>query len=493
MSWFASNSDSSDILKALMKSQAFIEFKPDGTIVTANENFLKAMGYTLDEIKGRHHSMFVGEKFAGSPEYKNFWSNLEKGQFQQAEFKRIGKGGKEIWIQATYNPVVNSSGKVTKVVKFATDITAEKLKNADFEGQLEAIGKSQAVIEFKLDGTIVKANDNFLNALGYQLDEVAGKHHSMFVEPSERESAGYKQFWQDLANGKYQADEFKRIGKGGREVWIQATYNPIPDMNGRPFKVVKYANDITAMVLERMRREEAQREISVQLDEISKIVEGTTHEAASAASAAEETSANVQSVATGAEELSSSVAEISRQVTYALEVAEGAVSEAENAGDIIEGLSGSAQAIGEVVELISGIAEQTNLLALNATIEAARAGESGKGFAVVANEVKALATQTAKATEQISGQITNVQQTTDQVVKAIAAISATIGKINEVSSSISGAVEEQAIVTQEISANMQTASSGVGMITQNITDIAEATERVDAATHKVRQTSQSVA
>ncbi len=486
-------SDAERTLEALMESQAVIEFKPDGTIITANQNFLSAMGYDLEEISGQHHSMFVESEFAKSAEYTMFWQSLAEGQFQQAEFKRISKGGGEVWIQASYNPVLNRNGKVVKVVKFATDITDQKLENADYEGQLAAISLSQAVIEFKLDGTIEKANDNFLGALGYQRDEIIGKHHSLFVEPRERDGAEYTAFWNSLRAGEYQSKEFKRIGKGGNEIWIQASYNPIRDMNGNLFKVVTYASDITDMVLERQRRQQAQGEIGQQLDQIGLFVESATQQASDATDAAATTSTNVMTVASGAEELSSSISEISQQVNQALATTTEAVKEADQANKVITGLSELAHNIGEVVELISSIADQTNLLALNATIEAARAGESGKGFAVVASEVKSLANQTAKATEEIGTQITDVQKTTETVVGAIGKISATIGNINDISTSIAAAVEEQTAVTQEISENMQTASQGVEQITRNVSELAEATSQIDTATRTVRETSTKAA
>jgi len=233
-------------LAAIHKAQAVIEFDLSGTVLTANENFLSVLGYTLEEIKGRHHSMFVEPIYREGAAYKKFWSDLNEGKFQAAEFKRIGKGGKEVWIQASYNPIFDAQGKPFKVVKFATDVSARKQRDADFQGQIAAIGKVQATIEFNLDGTVITANDNFLKALGYTLDEIKGRHHSLFVEPAYRESADYKQFWRDLNEGKFQAAEYKRIGKGGKEVWIQASYNPILDLNGKPFKVVKFATEVTA-------------------------------------------------------------------------------------------------------------------------------------------------------------------------------------------------------------------------------------------------------
>ncbi|WP_420592030.1 methyl-accepting chemotaxis protein [Bacterioplanoides sp.] len=232
-------------VEALDKSQAVIEFNMDGTIITANSNFLAAMGYGLDEIVGQHHRMFVAPDLAASTEYREFWERLGRGEFQSAEFPRVGKNGKDIWIQASYNPIMDEHGRPYKVVKYATDITAQKQKSADYEGQLKAISKAQAVIEFNLDGTIITANDNFLAVTGYRLDEIQGQHHRMFVDPDYASSADYRNFWDRLSHGEYDSGEYQRFGKTGEEVWIQASYNPIYDLTGKPFKVVKYATDIT--------------------------------------------------------------------------------------------------------------------------------------------------------------------------------------------------------------------------------------------------------
>ncbi len=486
------NNASQATLDAFSRSQAMIEFKPDGTILTANQNFLNAMGYRLEEVRGENHRMFVDPGYARSDKYKQFWRDLNAGEFQAAEFLRFGKGGKEVWIQASYNPVLNSSGQVIKVVKIATDISEQKKRNADLEGQLNAINKSQAVIQFELDGTIIDANENFLSTLGYTLEEVVGKHHSMFVEPEYKASQAYRLFWDDLASGKFQSDEFKRIGKGGKEVWIQATYNPILDATGRPFKVVKFATDRTAQVLERHRRAEVQKRIDIDLAEIANAISDTTQQATSSASASEQTSSSVQTVAAAAEELVASIQEISRQVQTALSVSQDAVGEAERSGKIMEGLSEDAKTIGSVIELIDGIADQTNLLALNATIEAARAGDAGKGFAVVASEVKNLASQTSKATEEISSQIGTMQETTGQAVEAIKAIMAVINNIGDIASSIASAVEEQTAVTNDISSNMQSAAQGVELITTNMQSISSATAQINSATQNVKEASQSL-
>ncbi|WP_316186800.1 MULTISPECIES: PAS domain-containing methyl-accepting chemotaxis protein [unclassified Bradyrhizobium] len=421
------NLDYSAQVAAIGRSQAVIEFNLDGTIVTANDNFLNALGYSLPEIQGKHHSMFVSPEERNSAAYREFWAALNRGEYQAAEYKRIGKGGKEVWIQASYNPVFDQNGKPFKVVKFATDVTAQKLRNADLAGQIAAIGKSQAVIEFELDGTIINANDNFLQALGYTLSEIKGRHHSMFVDPSERDGAAYRNFWAALNRGEYQAAEYKRIGKGGREVWIQASYNPILDLNGKPFKVVKYATDVTKQVLVRMGNER---------------VRGM-----------------MESVAAGAEELNASVREISEAMTKSRETAMGAADRVASADSQAKRLSEATQAMSGIVELIGNITGQINLLALNATIESARAGDAGRGFAVVASEVKNLATQAKAATDKIGAEIAGLNGISSEVVNALNAIKVEIQNVSEYVTSTAAAVEEQSTVTGEMSSSMQRAAA----------------------------------
>jgi len=493
MSFFKASSNLEAQIEAINKSQAVIEFEMDGTIITANENFLSALGYELNDIKGKHHSIFVDTSEHNSPEYKSFWESLRQGEYQAAEYKRIGNGGRVVWIQAAYNPILNRQGKPIKVIKFATDITEQKVLNVDFRGKIEAINKSQALIEFELDGTIISANENFLSTLGYQLSEIKGQHHSMFVDVGESNTPEYTAFWDALRRGEYQAAEYKRIGKGGKVVWIQASYNPIINDEGKAVKVVKFATDISTEVEERMRRAEIQKTIDVDLGNITNAVTNASEQAATVSGAADETSTNVQSLAAGIEELVTSVGEINRQVNSALSVSTQAVEQANNTSGVVSGLAESAQGIGDVVSLISDIAEQTNLLALNATIESARAGEAGKGFAVVASEVKSLAGQTAKATEEISSQINDVQKATQEVVQAIANISKTIGDVNEFSSAIAAAMEEQTAVTSEMSSSMQIAANNVDEITKGIGEISGATQQVDTATQKVREASAALA
>ncbi|ABD08187.1 methyl-accepting chemotaxis sensory transducer with Pas/Pac sensor [Rhodopseudomonas palustris HaA2] len=426
------NVDFAGQVEAIGKSQAVIEFNMDGTVRTANENFLRTLGYSLAEIQGKHHSMFVEPSMRGTTAYREFWAALNRGEFQAAEYKRIGKGGKEVWIQASYNPILDEKGKPAKVVKFATDVTEQKLKNADLAGQIEAIGKSQAVIEFNMDGTIINANDNFLNALGYTLAEIKGKHHSLFVDPHEREGAAYREFWASLGRGQYQAAEYKRIGKGGREVYIQASYNPILDLNGRPFKVVKYATDVTQQVLARMGNERVR--------------------------------SMMETVAAGAEELNASVREISATMTKSRETAAGAVERVANADAQAQRLTSAAQAMSGIVELINNITGQINLLALNATIESARAGEAGRGFAVVAAEVKNLANQAKQATDKIGEEIGSLNIISGDVAGALNAIKEAITHVSEYVTSTAAAVEEQSTVTSEMSTSMQRAAAEAASI-----------------------------
>jgi methyl-accepting chemotaxis protein len=256
-------------IEAIDRALAVIEFSLDGIVERANENFLKTFGYSPAEVTGQHHRIFCDPDYVKSQEYADFWRNLSEGQFATGEFRRLGREGREIWIQATYHPVLDEQGNPYRIVKIASDVTAQKLKYAEYESRIEAIRKSQAVIEFSLDGMITDANENFLQTLGYTLDEVKGRHHRMFCDPVEVQSMEYRLFWEKLARGEFDRGEYKRIGKGGREVWIAASYNPILDMNGRPVKVVKYASDISQQKLkdqELLALSKTQAVISFQLD-----------------------------------------------------------------------------------------------------------------------------------------------------------------------------------------------------------------------------------
>jgi methyl-accepting chemotaxis protein len=421
-------------MAAIGRSQAVIEFDLDGTIITANEIFLKLLGYSLAEIQGKHHSLFVAPAERDSKAYREFWASLKRGEFQSAEYKRFGKGGKEVWILASYNPILDDSGKPFRVVKFASDVSAQKLKTADLAGQIDAIGKSQAVIEFSMDGMVLDANENFLKTLGYSLAEIKGKHHGMFVPPEDRQSDAYRAFWASLNRGEFQAAEYRRLRKGGKEVWIQASYNPIRDLNGKPYKVVKYATDTTAQVIARIKSES---------------VRGM-----------------MESVAAGAAQLNSSVREISEAMLKSKQTASAAVDRVEVADQQAQRLSTAAGSMSSIVQLIGAITGQINLLALNATIESARAGEAGRGFAVVAAEVKNLANQAKQATDKIEQEIGNLNGISSDVVGALNSIKSAIASVSEYVSSTAAAIEEQSTVTGEMSSNMTRAAAEAASIGQ---------------------------
>lgn len=467
------NADVAGKLSAINSSQAVIEFKLDGTILDANENFLKATGYRLEEIRGKHHSLFVPDMLRRSPEYKTLWQDLAAGRFRDGEFHRVRKDGSDLWLQASYNPVFDRDGNVLKVVKFAADITAEKLRNADYSGKIEALNRAQAVIEFEVDGTIITANENFLKAVGYSLEEIKGKHHSIFVSAADRSSEAYKQFWSDIRAGKYHSGEFRRRSKTGEDIWLQATYNPILGPDGKPFKAVKFASDITEAVRKRQEAERIAATIDRKLEEIVHSVNSASLKAGSAASASSQTEAMVQTVAAAAEELAASFQEIASSVGLACEAVDRSATEASAADSSTQELSDAAEAMNQIVTLIDDIAAQINLLALNATIESARAGEAGRGFAVVASEVKNLAGQVGSATAKIAQEIERMQEVSADVVKRLGAINSAIGSVQGSVTGIAGAIEEQSAVTRDISSNMGTAASAVADINQNLKELSD--------------------
>lgn len=468
------------ILESLSRSQAIIEFDLDGTIRTANENFLKALGYTLDDVRGKHHRIFVDDAHARSKDYEEFWAALRRGEFRAGEFKRQAKDGSDVWIQASYNAVLDDAGKPLRVVKLAADVTEQKTHALEAAGQLAAINRVQAVIEFDLDGTIRGANENFLKTLGYRLDEIQGKHHRIFVDPSYAESLEYRRFWESLRSGQYNAGEFRRRAKDGSDVWIQASYNPILDEEGRVIKVVKFATDITetkrgiAAVTDNAKKVGAASAALLNLSGgMSESASSTVERATQVAAASEQIDASMQTVASSIEEMTASISEIASSTSEASQVASRGVDVIAKTNERIGELGRSSEEIGRVVQLIQSIAQQTNLLALNATIEAARAGSAGRGFAVVADEVRELANQTRRATAEISEQVEAIQRNTQQTTASIGDITELITTFNEVSTTVAAAIEEQSATTNEISRNVADAASGSTEIARNIHRVAD--------------------
>ena len=518
-------------LAAINRSQAVIEFEPDGTIITANDNFLKTLGYSLEELQGKHHRMFVDPAYAESDAYQDFWRDLAAGNFSSAEFKRIAKDGHPVWIQASYNPIFDPEGNPFKVVKYATDITAAKLKAADYEGQINAVSRSQAVIEFELDGTVRSANENFLKTTGYQLDEIIGQKHSMFVHPEYAETETFQQFWRDLANGEVKASEYKRFAKDGSELWFQASYNPIFDPDGKPYKVVKYATDITPWKSElqiiidslvslskgdltlRLPHSgsrdlaEMRTAFNSTLDRLSELVGDINFASASIKEEAdaiadsandlsarcERQAATVEETSASMEEMSSTVKSNAQNAKEATAAAKSATEHAERGGEIVKDAiaamvrieEGSAQ-VRKIIEVIDAIAFQTNLLALNAGVEAARAGEAGSGFAVVASEVRALAQRASESAADISQLIESSEK---QVEEGAGLVKKTGEALEEIVASVS--VVSTGI--DEIFTASSEQAAGVSEITQAMSEIDSTTQKTAAISEESTAAAASLA
>ena len=472
--FFKTNKEDRLLKKAIDDNYAIIHFKPDGNIIKANNNFLKAMGYTLDEIVTKHHSMFCDEKFSNTKEYKESWKRLRAGETITAEFQRVKKDGDYIFLRASYMPIFEN-GKVIEIIKLAQDITKNRLRNLHYIGQVKAINKSNAVIEFDMEGKILNVNDNFLSSVGYMKDEVIGKHHSIFCEESYKNSNEYKEFWKKLNRGEFDSGEYLRVGKNGKKVWIQATYNPILDLDGDPFRVVKYAIDITDKKNTMIEIEKDINEFRSSLNNLSiastKMLEeskSSMQNSLSVTNSTEDLNNVILDLSKKIDDMLQSITSISQNAANSEKIASIAKEQSKESAKAMIKLNEESTKISDTISIISQIAFQTNILSLNAAVEAATAGEAGKGFAVVAQEVRNLATRSNEAAKNITSVIELIQSLVKESLNSIHGIDDTIEKINSMSKDISQSMVEQKNTSFELSNSAKQSSYNLNEVSKTM-------------------------
>ncbi|MBA4798943.1 MAG: PAS domain-containing methyl-accepting chemotaxis protein [Rhizobiales bacterium] len=519
-----------DDMRALSNAQAMIWFKPDGTILDANDNFLKTLGYRLDEIVGKHHRIFCEEAIRSAPEYQRFWSDLAAGKTQSGQFRRQSKASEDVWIEATYTPVFHG-GRVVRILKIASDITHTKIVALHDNNRLRAIDQSQAIIEFEPDGTIVEVNDNFLKAMGYDRSEVIGQHHRMFCDPMYRETSEYEQFWENLRAGQFTASNFLRFGKGGREVWIQAAYTPVYNSRGKVYRVIKVATDISGRMhavkiigaaIKRLAEgdltvrltdpldsvlEKTRVDVNIAAEALDKTLSSIVHavEALSAnatvindvangiATNGERQAATVEETAAAIDEITTTIKDTTKRTQATMQLVGDMRSNAEGSGLVVkqatsamDEIASSSKEIENIIGVIDEIAFQTNLLALNAGVEAARAGEAGKGFAVVAQEVRELAQRSASAAKDIKGLIAKasgaVQHGVSLVDKTGQALQSIVNQVQE----IDGNVDAIAVAARE-------QAQGIGEINGAINTLDKVTQQSAATVEEASATAAALA
>lgn len=455
------------VMKALDKVQAVIWFTPDGTIIEANANFCECLGYRQDEIVGKHHRMFVEPEYAASSDYSAFWRKLASGEFVAGGFTRIAKNGSKVYLDASYNAIFDENGEVTKVVKFANDVTKRTEENAHVQARIGAISRSQAVIEFTPDGTIIEANENFLNAMGYRLDEIQNRHHRIFLDQEQAASPEYADFWRKLAQGEFLSSEFKRKTKNGTDIWMQATYNPILDPSGKVTGVIKFATNITERKVRTARLIASVADLSNDIATDSAAIAEKSNDLSKRS---ETQAATVEQTSAAMEEISATVSSNAKHAQDANDEAKNAKVAAEKGGEVVNNAIGAmkriedgSREIRKFIEVIDSIAFQTNLLALNAGVEAARAGDAGRGFAVVASEVRALAQRASESAKDINALIDSSGREVEEGARLVNDAGQVLGEILEGVTRVSDGVEsiysasrEQAEGIQEINAAIAT-------------------------------------